>query len=127
MDFFHALLQVIVEIALLLGASKIILSLAKKPERFLQTACALIATDALISFMALPVMATLIGKGSALSFIVIILLMLWHWAVSGHIFSHALSQPFTFGLGVAFLYILMSYQVMALLFPEVIITNEVKL
>ena len=35
--------------------------------------------------------------------------------------SKALEQPFTFGLGVAFLYILVSYQVMALLFPEILV------
>ena len=79
------------------------------------------ATDALISFFALPAMATLVGQGTGLAFIAIILLMIWHWAVSGHIFSKALEQPFTFGLGVAFLYILVSYQVMAFLFPEILV------
>lgn len=123
MDTLTAILQVLVEIALVLGSSKVILYFAKKPERYLQTTCALIATDTLISFIALPVMASLIGQGSALSFFAIIILMLWHWTVSGHIFCHALEQPFTFGLGIAFLYILVSYQVMALLFPEIIIAE----
>lgn len=49
--------------------------------------------------------------------------MIWHGLISGSIFSQALEQPFTFGLGVAFLYILVSYQVMALLFPEIIIAE----
>jgi len=117
----NAAMQVLVEILLILGATRIILFLARKPARYQQTASALMATDALISFFALPAMATLVGQGAGLAFIVIIMLMIWHWAISGHIFSKALEQPFTFGLGVAFLYILVSYQVMALLFPEILV------
>ena len=123
-DSYSAILQVLVEILLILGSSWVVLFIAKKPARYQQTTSALIATDAMISFFALPAMATMIGQGSALAFIVIILLMLWHWAISGHIFSKALEQPFAFGLGVAFLYILVSYQVMGLLFPEIIILAE---
>ncbi len=122
-DAVNAISQVLVEIILTIASCKVILYIAKSPERFVQTASALIATDTLISFFALPAMATLIGQGTALAFFSVVALMLWHWAVSGHIFSNALNQPFTFGLGVAFLYILVSYQVMALLFPEIIITE----
>jgi len=43
----------------------------------------------------------------------------WHWAVTGHIIRNALEQDLSFSLGLAFLYLLGSYQVMALLFPEV--------
>jgi len=122
-DANSAILQICIEIALVLGFSKAILYIAKKPERYLQTACALVATDTLISFLALPVMATLIGQGTALSFFSIVILMLWHWNVSGYIFSQALEKSFSFGLGIAFLYILVSYQVSALFFPEIIITE----
>ncbi len=122
-DMLSALLQVGVEIMLILGLTRIILFIAKKPTRYPQTVNALIATDALISLFALPAMATLVGQGTALAFITVVVLMLWHWTVSGHIFSQALEQPFTFGLGVAFLYILVSYQVMALLFPEVMVVE----
>ena len=117
----NAAMQVLVEVMLILGATWIILFIARKPARYQQTASALMATDALISFFALPAMATLVGQGSGLAFLAIIILMIWHWAISGHIFSHALGKPFTFGLGVAFLYILVSYQVMALLFPEILV------
>ena len=117
----NAVMQVFVEIMLILGSTWLILFIARKPARYLQTASALMATDTLISFFALPAMATLVGQGAGLAFIAIIILMIWHWAISGHIFSKALEQPFTFGLGVAFLYILVSYQVMALLFPEILV------
>jgi len=122
-DTFNALVQIFVEILLVLGFSKVILYFARKPERYLQTTCALMATDTLISLFAFPAMVSLVGQNSALAFFSIMLLMFWHWIVSGHIFSHAVEQPLTFGLGVAFLYILVSYQVMGFLFPELIIAE----
>lgn len=122
-DAIHSILQALAGITLTLFSCKIILYIAKKPERYIQTASALIATDSLINFFALPVMSTLLVQGSTLAFFSIIVLMFWHWLVSGHIFSNALAQPFSFGLGIAFLYILLSYQVMALLFPEIIIVD----
>ncbi len=120
MDFIHAIFQTTVEIVLLLGFVKVILFFAKKPARYQQTASALIATDSLISFFAIPVMATLVGDGSAFSILSIIALMIWHWLVSGHIFSQALEKPFTFGLGLALLYILISSQVIGLIFPQIV-------
>ncbi|MCF6250310.1 MAG: hypothetical protein L3J75_03425 [Methylococcaceae bacterium] len=115
-DVFNAVLQVFVEVLLILGLTWMILFFASKLARFQQTVSALMATDALISFLALPAMATLVGQGTAMAFFAIVLLMLWQWLVSGHIFNNALDQPFTFGLGIAFLYILFSYIVMDTLF-----------
>ncbi|HEY8034977.1 MAG TPA: hypothetical protein VIF37_05265 [Methylobacter sp.] len=115
-----SLLQAIVSALLIVGFSWLILYIARKPERFTQTVSALLGTDALISFFALPGMASMtIGTGALLAFIITITLMIWHWAVTGHIIRNALGQTWTFSLGLAFLYILGSYQVMALLFPEV--------
>ena len=54
-----------------------------------------------------------------LVFLVMLGLIGWHWAVTGHIIHNALEQSLSFSLGLAFLYLLGSYQVMALLFPEV--------
>ena len=59
------------------------------------------------------------GQGGLLVFLVMLGLIGWHWAVTGHIIRNALEQSLSFGLGLAFLYLLGSYQVMALLFPEV--------
>jgi len=115
--------QVLAEVILILGLTWPILFIANKPARYLQTTSALLGTDAVISFIAIPAMATLISHGTGLAYFSVILLMIWHWVISGHIFSHALDKPFAFGLGVAFLYILVSYQITALLFPQVIIAE----
>ncbi len=120
-DIFNTTLQVFVQLMLVLGFCQIILFFAKKKERYLQTVCAFIATDTLISFLALPAMVLLNGQTSVLAFFYIILLMIWNWIVSGYILSQALDQRFTFGLGLAFLYILLTYQVMAWVFPQMIV------
>ena len=59
------------------------------------------------------------GQGGLLVFLVMLGLIGWHWAVTGHIIRNALEKSLSFSLGLAFLYLLGSYQVMALLFPEV--------
>lgn len=115
-----SLLQAIVSALLIVVFSWVLLYLGRKWGRFYQTASALLGTDAVISFFALPAMASMmIGRGALLAFIVTMGLMIWHWAVTGHIIRNALGQTLTFSLGLAFLYIFGSYQVMALLFPEV--------
>ncbi len=122
-DWSTALLQATVEAVLVLGFAFALLTFAGKRKRFRQTASALLGTDALISLFALPAIASLIGAGTLLAFLAVVCLMLWHWLVTGHILRHALAQPFIFALGIAFLYILASYQVMAFLFPE-LTTNQ---
>lgn len=119
-DWLNSLLQAIVSAALIVGFSWLMLYVARKRERFYQTTGAFLGTEAVISFLALPGMASMmIGTAALLAFIITIALMIWHWAVVGHIIRNALGQTLTFSLGLAFLYILGSYQVMALLFPEV--------
>jgi len=117
--WFEALLQAVIGVVLLVGFSGLMLYTARKRARFYQTTSALLGVDALIGFIALPGIATMTtGKGVLLAFIVTVGLMIWHGAVIGHIIRNALEQTLMFGLGLAFLYLLVTYQVMALLFPE---------
>jgi hypothetical protein len=119
-DFFTALLRAIVEILLVGVFFWALLSLSRKPGRLYQVISALLGTAALINFFALPVVASMELRQSGLwVYLVMLGLIGWHWAVTGHIIRNALDQSLSFGLGLAFLYLLGSYQVMALLFPEV--------
>jgi hypothetical protein len=114
------LLQIGAEIFLVLGFVWIMLYLARKMGRFYHVISAVLGTDALISFFALPGIASMeTGQGGLLVFLVMLGLIGWHWAVTGHIIRNALEKSLSFSLGLAFLYLLGSYQVMALLFPEV--------
>ena len=119
-DWLNVLLQVIVDVILVSGFFWIILYLAGKLGRFYQALSAVLGTDAMISFFALPGMATMeTGHGGLWVVLVMLGLIGWHWAVTGHIIRNALEKSLSFSLGVAFLYLIGSYQVMALLFPEV--------
>ena len=119
-DWLNVLLQVIVDVILVAGFFWIILYLARKLGRFYQAFSAVLGTDAMISFFALPGMATMeTGHGGLWVVLVMLGLIGWHWAVTGHIIRNTLEKSLSFSLGVAFLYLIGSYQVMALLFPEV--------
>ena len=118
-DLSTALQQIAVDFLLITGFSWPLLYFAGKPARFRQTLCALLGTDTVISFFAIPAVASLNTQANELAFFAMLVLMVWHWLVTGHIFRHALDRPLFFGLGLALLYILISSQVMALLFPVV--------
>ena len=119
-DWLNVFLQVIVDLLLVTGFFWTVLFLDRKLGRFYQVISAVLGTDALISFFALPGIATIeIGQGGLWVFLVMLGLIGWHWAVTGHIINNALEKSLSFSLGLAFLYLLVSYQVMALLFPEV--------
>lgn len=122
-DEIEAMWQIVVEVILIFVMTGALLFFTNQLSRFQQTSSALLGTGAIISFFAIPAMATLVTQGTELAFFAVILLMIWHWAVTGHIFSQALEQSFSFGLGIAFIYILVSYQVIVLLFPQVVIVE----
>ncbi|ATG88664.1 hypothetical protein [Methylomonas koyamae] len=111
-----AVAQIAVETALLVGFCYPLLYFAGKTARFPQTFTALLGTDAIISLCAIPAVASLQTQIGDFAFIAVMGMMLWHWLVNGHIFRNALDRPFLFGLALAFLYILISSQVMTLLF-----------
>jgi hypothetical protein len=117
-----ALLQVATDIVILVIFTRVTLFIVRKSERYQQTFSALVGTDMLISLCAIPPSASMIapnGSIADLGVLVMIGLLLWHWAVLGHIFRHALSESFSFGFGIGFLYLFSAYLVMGLLFPEV--------
>lgn len=112
-----SVLQLLAEILLMYGFTWGTLKMANRLARFYQTATALFATDTFITLCAIPVFwAILGGQTSPLYSLLTLALMVWHWLVTGHIFRHALSTSFVFGLCLALLYIIGSYQLMALLF-----------
>jgi hypothetical protein len=115
----EALLQVIVEALMLFGFIAGALILAGKRPRLVQTATALYASDALISSLAVPLLAWLLVTPDVKSvYLLLLLLMLWHLAVLGHILRHALSVPMSLGIGLAFVYMVSSYQIMMALFDR---------
>ncbi|MGX2039438.1 hypothetical protein ACWJKU_04790 [Methylocaldum sp. MU1018] len=118
-DWAGALVEAAAEGLMLFGFLYAALYLGKKTSRLLQTATAVYACDALISAAAVPLLAWLLVTPDAKAvYIVLMALMLWHLAVVGHILRHALAIPFFFGVGLAFGYVVVSYQIMMMLFDK---------
>ncbi len=119
-DWLSAVLQSLFGVVMLVAFNRLALFIAKKPARFYQSTSALLGSDTLIGIFALPCLATLqTGHGSLLAFGVLLSLVVWHWAIIGHILRHALEQSLAFSLGLAFLYLVGAYTLTALLFPDV--------
>jgi hypothetical protein len=113
----EGILQVLLEAAMLLGFAWASLMAAGKTSRWLQTAIAMLGTDALVSSFAIPLDAVLLASPQAgLLHLLLLLLMLWHIAVVAHILRHALSQALAVGLGLSIAYVFFSVQVLILLF-----------
>ena len=119
-DGIQALLQLGVEFIIVVGFTALVLSFSHKLKRFIQTSCALIGTDALLSFFAMPILATLsLDNNNILAFFAMLALIIWNWLVTTHIIRHAINQSFSFAAGIVFLYIYSTYQIMAILFPAI--------
>jgi len=119
-DSFQALLQLSVELIIIIGFTGLVLSVTHKRKRFLQTACAIIGTDTLLTLFAMPILATLsLDNSNILASFAMLALMIWNWLVTTHIIRHAINKPFSFAAGIVFLYIFSAYQIMAVLFPAI--------
>jgi hypothetical protein len=115
-NWFNALLKATIGVLLIGGFSWISLFFSGKLTRFCQTICALLGADVLLDIFALPTIATMaVNQGGLLVFLVMMSLIIWHWVITGHIMRNALEQSFSFSLGLAFLYLVVSYQVTALI------------
>jgi hypothetical protein len=115
-----ALLQIGVDLTMMAGFIWPLLYFAGKSARLQQTFSAMVGTDAVINFAAIPAIASLNSQPSELALLLMLAMMAWHWLVSGHILRNALDRSWFFGLGLALLYIMLSSQLMAALFPEIV-------
>lgn len=115
-SLWSALVQSLLDLALLLGLLRAALHLVKRRARFLQTATALIGVDTLITLLALlPV--GLAGPDdlqtglAALAGLLFLLLVSWSVLASGHILRHALAVTLVQGCAVAIGFDLLSFVV----------------
>jgi hypothetical protein len=115
-DWFSAVLKAAVGVLLIGGFSWICLFVSGKLTRFYQTTSALLGADTLLDLFALPPIATMtVNPENLLAFLAMIGVIIWHWLITGHIMRNALEQSFAFSLGLAFLYLVIAFQVTALI------------
>ena len=99
--------------------TNLVMWVKKTPERFLQTVTSLLGTGALIAMVAIPVVylgtSTTPGAESSatVSFLwmISILIIVWETVVIGNILRHAMEIPLLAGVGVALIYMYLSFAV----------------
>lgn len=110
--------------ALLCGFTWGILQVRHYPERFKQTLSALAGTGTLLGLCALPLMEVIVraqaqGADAGGALFGWLAMLLWSFAVFGHIVRHALSVPLSFGIGLGVLFAVISVAIIRALIPEV--------
>lgn len=89
-------------VALPLVLTRIVLSLRKRPARWIQTLTALFGTSGLLSLLSLPLAASAQSDNpDPFLTIASLVLFFWSFAIDGHIWRHALDTSFAAGLAVA--------------------------
>lgn len=96
------------------------LLLLKRSERFLQTFCAMLGTDAIISIASLPSFYSieylqLSGAVELFFNVTVFAFFVWVVIVYGYIFSKALSSLMSYGIAISVGYVLLSAVVIDLL------------
>lgn len=107
------------ELALMLGALRIFLWLYGHPNRFGQSATAAMGSSAVMSLLALPLLAGGVASGSEADeggIMLLLGLMVWSVVILGHILRHTFELTLGQGIAVAALYSFASYQVTTSLF-----------
>ena len=119
---FDALLQALVDSALLAAMTYGVLISARYSARFVQTLSALAGTGALLGVVALPIFIWIDQEmarngNPGLPRLFFLGLVVWNIAVIAHVLHHALSVNRWVGLIYALGYFLVSMLIMQLLFP----------
>ena len=101
----------------------LVLRVAGKTARFVQTLTALAATGALLGLVGLPLVLQAASlnrsgaEGSASLAVAWLVLLGWSIAVQAHIFRHALSTGYSLGLAVAGLRVVLGIGLLGLFYP----------
>lgn len=116
----RALLSAIVEVALMLGMTRMMLWVRDLWPRFQQTSTALLGTGILFGFVAVPLMWWQSQYEKPMDAFVpsllIFILFVWSVAVTGHILRHALNTPFYVGVLLSLLYTYVSITILRAIF-----------
>lgn len=114
-----ALPQVLVD--LLLSAAYIwpLLYFAALKSRFTQTWTAWLGTDVIINLFAIAPLYNLSQGPSNWNSVLLLLLLVWHIAVYGHILRQALDRGWTMGIGLGLFYMMLTSRIMGELFPVI--------
>jgi hypothetical protein len=114
--------SVLLDLGLLCGVLWLLLGLAGRQARYLQTLTAMVGAGAVLNVVLLPFnwwyeRGVDSGTTELIPTAGIIAIVLWSVTVNGHIFSRALSLPFITGLAISMGYFLMSVLIISRVAP----------
>ena len=120
--FGPALVAGVTDTALMCGLTTALLMLCKLQARAVQTLTALAGAGTVIGFLAFPISlwlhdAEAAHEPSPALMVVLLAVLAWSLAVSGHILRHALSAPFYVGLLVSVGFYWISVRILHGFFP----------
>ena len=126
-DLKTAILMVLVDIILLAILGYLLLTICTMTERYIQTLTALAGSSALLAFVAWPLVlwqqqAT--NNSESNGMLLLVSLLLWGWffwnlSVFSHIIRQAISTRLPIGVGLAVLYMYISFTISKALFYPV--------
>ncbi len=96
------------------------LLLVNKPERFVQTFCAIIGVSILLDLISVPIVFPLLNENANQSTVMLFGLLasalyIWLVVTYGSIISRALSSTMGYGISIAVAYVLVSYMLFELI------------
>lgn len=117
-----AVLAGLLDTVLLCALTASLLYMQRLAMRVVQTLTAMAGSGAVITLVALPVIAWLhsvraAGGDAGLAVLLLLVLLGWSLAVAGHILRHALSVPYFLGLVLAVVFYWISITVLNAAFP----------
>ena len=87
--------------------------------RFNQAAISLMGSGLLLGLLALPLISWSRNPDSVLAGLSLLVLIVWSMVVMGHILRHTFEIRLFIGIGLAFIYTLLSWNLTLILFPVV--------
>ena len=121
LEFWKALMAGIVDTLLVVVLSASLLYLCRLGARIPQTVTAMTGTGTIITLVAIPLFSwsqnAQQGDGSPFAALLVLGVIAWSLAVSGHILRHALSVPYFLGIFIAFGFFWISHSLFITLFP----------
>jgi hypothetical protein len=117
-----ALMASLLDTLVLGGAVALLLRFRNHPERFVQTATAALGVSAVIAVLSLPLQwmlpadAESVTGTAEMASLLFLVLIIWLQVALGHVLRHALDVSLALGIGLAFLYSMISGVVIQSLF-----------
>jgi hypothetical protein len=114
-----ALAESLFEAGLMFGALYIGLRMQYRVARFTQAATALMGSGLLLGLLALPLISWSRNPDAGEAGLLLLVLIVWSMVVMGHILRHTFEIVLGAGVGLAFIYTLLAWNLTMILFPVV--------